>query len=109
MQTLQGGILDGLHLVLAGFLLLVGELYNQDTVLSHQPNQHDDTDLAEYIHRDAAEIHEYQCARNGKGHGQHDNQRVLETFELGGKNQVDKQDGQDESEHQAGRTFAVLF
>ena len=66
-QTLQGGILDGLHLVLAGFLLLVGELYNQDTVLCHQPNQHDDTDLAEDIHRDAAEIHEYQCARNSQG------------------------------------------
>ena len=90
-------------------MLLIGELYDKDTVLCHQTNQHDDTDLAEYIHCDVSEIHEYQCAGNGKGHRQHDNQRVFEAFELGGQNQVDKQDCQNESEHQTGRAFTVLF
>ena len=39
-------------------------------------NQHDDANLAEYIHRDVSEIHEYQRAGNGERHRQHDNQRV---------------------------------
>ena len=65
--------------------------------------------MAEYIHRDVSEIHEYQCSGNGKGYCQHDNQRILETFKLGGKDEVDKQDCQDEGKHQAGRTLAILF
>ena len=40
-------------------LPLIGELYDQDTVLRHQTNQHNDTDLAEYIHRDTRITHEH--------------------------------------------------
>ena len=108
-QTLQGGVLDGSHLVFTRFLLLIGKFHNQDTVLCHQTNQHDNTNLAEYIHRNPPEIHEHQCAGNGERHRQHDNQRVLEAFELGGKNQVNQHDGQDEGEHQTGGTLPILF
>ena len=34
-QTLQGGVLDGAHLVFTRFLLLIGKFHNQDTVLCH--------------------------------------------------------------------------
>ena len=106
---MQGSILDGLHLVFTRFLFLVGEFHNQDTVLGYQTNQHDDTDLAEDVHGDAAEVHEHQGTGDGQRYGEHDDERVFEALELGGKNQVNQYQSQDEGEHQAGGAFPVVF
>ena len=88
---------------------LIGELYDQDTVLRHQTNQHNDTDLAEYIHRDTRITHEHQRTGDSQRYGEHHYQRVLETLELGGQHQINHQQGQDHGEHQTGRTLAELF
>ena len=88
---------------------LIGELYDQDTVLRHQTNQHNDTDLAEYIHRDTRITHEHQRTGDSQRYGEHHYQRVLETLELGGQHQINHQQGQDHGEHQTGRTLTELF
>ena len=60
------------------------------------------TDLAEYVHGNATGIHENQCSCNGQRNGKHDDERVLETFELCRQNKIDKYQCQNESKHQAG-------
>ena len=100
-QALEGSIADGLHLVLACLLFLVGKLHNQNAVLRHQPDEHDDANLAEDVHGDIPEIHEYQCAGNGKWHGEHDDERVFKAFELRRKDEVNQRQRQDKGKHQA--------
>ena len=58
-QTLGRGRSDRFRQTKSRLLPLIGELYDQDTVLRHQTNQHNDTDLAEYIHRDTRITHEH--------------------------------------------------
>ena len=106
---MQRGLLDGSHLVQPGLLFLVGELDDQNAVLGHQSDQHDDADLAEDVHRLVRAPHEDQRAGDGQRHGEHDHQRVLEALELRGEDQVDQHDGQDEGEHQARRALAELL
>ena len=106
---MQRRFFDGLHLGDARSLFLVGEFDDQDTVLGDQADQHDDPDLAENIHRLPGREHKYQRSGDSQRYGQHDDERVFETFELGGEDQVDQYDGQHEGEHQARRTFAELF
>ena len=59
------------------------------------------SESAEDVHRLSAHEHEYQCAGNGQGHGEHDDEGVLETLELSRQNQVDEHQGKAEGEEQA--------
>lgn len=58
----QRSVLNGLHLIFAGLLFLIGKLHNEDTVLRYESDEHDDTDLAEYIHGLIGVVHKDQCA-----------------------------------------------
>ena len=66
---------------------LIGELDDQDTVLRHQPDQHDETDLRVDIERDAGKEQRENCSGKREGHGQEHHQRAGQAFELRDQNE----------------------
>ena len=61
---------------------LVGKLYNQNTVLRHQPDLHDYTDLAENIHSLIEIPQGHHRPDQRQRHSKHDDQGIPETLEL---------------------------
>ena len=92
-----------------GLLFLVGEFDDENTVLRHKADEHDDTDLAENIHRLVVEIHEDECPAYSQRYGEHDDEGVFEALELGGQDEIDEYQCEDKGKHQARRTFSIFF
>ena len=88
---------------------LVGKFDDEDTVLCHKADEHDDTDLTENIHRLVIEIHKDESPAYGQRYGEHDDEGIFEALELGGQDEIDEYQCEDKGKHQARRTFSIFF
>ena len=89
----------------AGCAPLVRELDDQDAVLRHEADEHDQADLREDVQRLAEVPEREQCAGKRQRHGEQDHERVAEALELRGEHQVDQHER--EHEHPAERRRAL--
>jgi hypothetical protein len=58
--------------------LPIGELHNQNPVFRYQPDEHDDTDLAEDVQRLVKHPEREYGPRKSQRYGDHDDERVDE-------------------------------
>src|SRR6202049_14483 len=92
-QPGAGGFDDRSQLGLSCFLKMVGKLHDEDTVLSYQTDQRDQTDLTINVECRQSEKREHQRPGKGQRHRARQNdERIAKAFELSCQNQVD-QDG----------------
>ena len=66
---------------------LVCEFDDQNAVLRHQPDQHDETDLRIDVERNAGEKQRQHRRRQGERHGEQDDQGAADAFELSDQHQ----------------------
>src|SRR6185436_8613296 len=97
-EAARRGVADRAGDVLPGIAQLIGELDDQYAVLGGQADQHDDADLAVEIEGLAHQGEADDAAANGERDGGDDHRRVDEAFELGGEQQVDDEDGEQEDD-----------
>jgi hypothetical protein len=81
---------------------LIGVLDDQDGVLGHQPDQHDESDLGEDVEALLEHEERYERPHHRQGHGQENGDGVDEALELGGQDQIDEHHGEEEEEIELG-------
>ena len=100
LRCLDGRIVKGQSLV----KLYIGKFNDQDRIFGGHTDQHDERDLAKYVHFIAAagqacQVQGKECAKNGKRCAQQNTERQRPAFILGGEHEVDHEDGEEEDEH----------
>ena len=105
----QGRLLDDRFPALNAFLLqAVAECHDQNAVLGDEANQRHKPDLRIDIERSTCEPQRSKRARHGKRNRDEDHQRIPETFELRGENEINEGKGQDKDEGEIGTRIAEL-
>ena len=87
----------------------LGVVHQQDGVLGDQAHQHDEADQGHDVDRVPGQQQHAGHADDGQGQGEHDGQGVDEGLELGGQDQVDEDDGQDQGLGHVAEGFLHLF
>jgi len=82
------------------WLPLVGKLHDEDSILRHQSDQHDLTDLAEDVDGLVEVPKRKECAGEGQGNGEHNDEGIRKLFKLGSKDEVDDDQSQNEGKDQ---------
>src|SRR3546814_19162860 len=86
---------------------LIGELDDENPVLGGQTDEHDDPDLAVEVECLPHERKADHPARHGERNGSYDHAGMDEAFELGGKEQVDEQEGESQDQRERAARFLV--
>ena len=97
-QTDFAGLHRGLQQRQSLFVEHVGELDDQNGVRHHDAGHHDDAHQRHDVQRAAGEDEEEDDADQARRNGHEDDERIDERSELRHEDQVDEQDGDDESE-----------
>jgi len=87
---------------------LVRVLHDQDRVLRHQPDQHDEPDLRVDVEALAEEEERDERPEDRERDREEDRERVNETFELGGEHEEDEDHGEHEEEVEFSARLAEL-
>ena len=107
-ESLGGGIDDGFLMRQTLSLTLIGEFHDQDAVFGDDANQGDDSDLAEDIKGLTEQPERQDCSGQRQRNGEHDNQRITETFELRRQNQIDQNQRQQKGKEQSVGTLRYI-
>ena len=91
--------LDRLANVHAAIAQLVGEFDDQDAVLGHDADHHDQADLAIGVEAGSSDQQRKDGAGDAERHGRHDDDGADEAFELRGQHQQDDDQGEAEHRH----------
>ena len=84
---------------------LVGEFHDQNAVLGHQADQHDQPDLRIDVERYAGQKKRKDRRRQRERHGQQHHQRARQAFELRHQHQEHDDEGKNIGEQQIARRF----
>ncbi len=98
----------GLQARLAGLLVLLGELDDQDRVLRRQADEHHEADLGQDV---VVQPHQPDAGHGGKQahrHDQDDRQRQHQALVLGGKQQEDEHHSEREGDRPGGARLLLL-
>ena len=77
---------------------MIGVLDDQDRVLGHEPDQHDEPDLRVDVDRQLEREQRDEGAEHRERDGEQDRERVDEALELGCEHQVDEHQRDQEQE-----------
>src|SRR5580693_5787260 len=90
-QSRACGADNRLQFTQTGFLQMIPELDNQNSVLRNEANQSNQTDLAVDIQSCEVEERKHQCTRDRQRHRtRENNEGISEALELRGKNEINQ-------------------